>query len=156
MARATEKVGLVTTVSSTFYTPFHAARMLASLDHISGGRIGWNVVTSMFDAEGIGHTGTERLLEFWEKAVATPDHIEFRFDRGIAVGDELLCIGTMRTHMGENIMEIDIAVDYRVDPDGRLVSLRAFWEQDVAMASGLRALTENDKAAITGAITKGK
>ncbi|KAA0918339.1 LLM class flavin-dependent oxidoreductase [Dietzia sp. ANT_WB102] len=55
MARATDHVGLVTTVSTTFYTPFHAARMLASLDHISGGRVGWNVVTSMFDAEARNH-----------------------------------------------------------------------------------------------------
>nr|WP_240945348.1 LLM class flavin-dependent oxidoreductase [Rhodococcus sp. HNM0569] len=55
MARATEHVGLVTTVSSTFHTPFHAARMLASLDHISGGRVGWNLVTSMFDDEARNH-----------------------------------------------------------------------------------------------------
>jgi len=55
MARATERIGLISTVSSTFFTPFHAARMLASLDHISGGRMGWNVVTSMFDAEARNH-----------------------------------------------------------------------------------------------------
>jgi FMN-dependent oxidoreductase (nitrilotriacetate monooxygenase family) len=55
MARATERIGLVCTVSTTFFTPFHAARMLASLDHISGGRAGWNVVTSMFDAEARNH-----------------------------------------------------------------------------------------------------
>lgn len=55
MSRATRHIGLVSTVSSTFYTPFHAARLLASLDHISGGRIGWNVVTSMFDAEARNH-----------------------------------------------------------------------------------------------------
>lgn len=55
MARATERIGLVCTISSTFFTPFHAARMLASLDHISGGRAGWNVVTSMFDAEARNH-----------------------------------------------------------------------------------------------------
>ncbi|WP_288026136.1 LLM class flavin-dependent oxidoreductase [Arthrobacter sp.] len=55
IARATERIGLVSTVSSTFYSPFHAARMLASLDHISGGRIGVNVVTSMFDAEARNH-----------------------------------------------------------------------------------------------------
>ncbi|MGC0364654.1 FMN-dependent oxidoreductase (nitrilotriacetate monooxygenase family) [Rhodococcus sp. 27YEA15] len=55
MARATEHIGLVTTVSTTFYTPFHAARLLASLDHISGGRAGWNVVTSMFDQEARNH-----------------------------------------------------------------------------------------------------
>ena len=51
MARATERVGLVCTVSTTFWQPFAAARTLASLDHLSGGRAGWNVVTSMHDAE---------------------------------------------------------------------------------------------------------
>jgi FMN-dependent oxidoreductase (nitrilotriacetate monooxygenase family) len=55
LARATERIGLVTTVSSTFHTPYHAARMLASLDHVSGGRIGWNVVTSMSDDEARNH-----------------------------------------------------------------------------------------------------
>jgi FMN-dependent oxidoreductase (nitrilotriacetate monooxygenase family) len=55
MARATERIGLVSTVSTTFWTPFHAARLLASLDHISRGRAGWNVVTSMFDAEARNH-----------------------------------------------------------------------------------------------------
>ena len=70
MARATENVGLVSTVSTTFFTPFHAARMLASLDHISGGRVGWNVVTSMFDAEARNH-GMESLpghAERYERA----------------------------------------------------------------------------------------
>lgn len=55
MSRATQQIGLISTVSSTFFTPFHAARMLASMDHISNGRIGWNVVTSMFDAEARNH-----------------------------------------------------------------------------------------------------
>lgn len=56
MARATERIGLVTTVSSTFWDPFHAARLLASLDHISGGRAGINVVTSMTDEEARNHS----------------------------------------------------------------------------------------------------
>ena len=51
ISRATERIGLISTVSSTFAAPFHTARQLASLDHISGGRMGWNVVTSMSDAE---------------------------------------------------------------------------------------------------------
>ena len=55
LSRATEHIGLISTVSSTFYTPFHAARLVASLDHISRGRIGWNVVTSMFDVEARNH-----------------------------------------------------------------------------------------------------
>ncbi|WP_114853161.1 LLM class flavin-dependent oxidoreductase [Brachybacterium sp. YJGR34] len=56
MARATAHLGLVTTISSTFWDPFHAARMLASLDHISGGRAGINVVTSMTDEEARNHS----------------------------------------------------------------------------------------------------
>jgi FMN-dependent oxidoreductase (nitrilotriacetate monooxygenase family) len=55
VARATERIGLISTVSSTFFTPFHAARLVASLDYISGGRVGWNVVTSMFDVEARNH-----------------------------------------------------------------------------------------------------
>lgn len=55
LARATEKIGLISTVSSTFQTPFNAARMMASLDYISGGRVAWNVVTSMYDVEARNH-----------------------------------------------------------------------------------------------------
>lgn len=55
MSRATRRIGLISTLSSTFYTPFHAARLVGSLDHISGGRVGWNVVTSMFDSEARNH-----------------------------------------------------------------------------------------------------
>lgn len=56
VATRTERIGLVTTVSSTFYTPFHAARYLSSLDHISRGRVGANIVTSMWDAEARNHS----------------------------------------------------------------------------------------------------
>ncbi|HZX37139.1 MAG TPA: LLM class flavin-dependent oxidoreductase [Streptomyces sp.] len=46
LAVATERIGLIATVSTTFNEPFHVARKFASLDHISGGRAGWNIVTS--------------------------------------------------------------------------------------------------------------
>ena len=46
LAVATTHIGLVGTVSITYSEPFNVARQLASLDHISGGRAGWNVVTS--------------------------------------------------------------------------------------------------------------
>ena len=55
LARATSRIGLVSTVSSTFWDPFHAARLIASLDHISAGRAGINVVTSMTDDEARNH-----------------------------------------------------------------------------------------------------
>ncbi|MFI8103305.1 LLM class flavin-dependent oxidoreductase [Streptomyces sp. NPDC086023] len=46
LAAVTEHVGLIATVSTTFNEPYHTARKFASLDHLSGGRAGWNIVTS--------------------------------------------------------------------------------------------------------------
>ncbi len=46
LAGVTERIGLVATASTTFDEPYHIARRFASLDHISGGRTGWNIVTT--------------------------------------------------------------------------------------------------------------
>lgn len=46
LAAVTEHIGLVGTVSTSYSEPFTVARQFASLDHLSGGRAGWNVVTS--------------------------------------------------------------------------------------------------------------
>jgi FMN-dependent oxidoreductase (nitrilotriacetate monooxygenase family) len=46
LAGATERIGLVATASTTFDVPYHIARRFASLDHISNGRAGWNIVTT--------------------------------------------------------------------------------------------------------------
>lgn len=51
LAAVTEKIGLIATVSTTYNEPFHVARKFASLDHLSGGRAGWNLVTSANPAE---------------------------------------------------------------------------------------------------------
>jgi FMN-dependent oxidoreductase (nitrilotriacetate monooxygenase family) len=51
VAMMTRHVGLVATASTTYNEPFHIARKFASLDHISRGRAGWNVVTSWSEAE---------------------------------------------------------------------------------------------------------
>lgn len=48
---ATRHIGLIATVSTTFNEPFTVARKFASLDRISGGRAGWNIVTSSTEAE---------------------------------------------------------------------------------------------------------
>jgi len=47
LAMATERIGLVATASTTYNEPYHVARKFASLDHISHGRAGWNLVTSV-------------------------------------------------------------------------------------------------------------
>jgi alkanesulfonate monooxygenase len=46
LAVTTERIGLVATASTTFDSPYHIARRFASLDHLSGGRAGWNIVTT--------------------------------------------------------------------------------------------------------------
>ena len=46
LAAATSKIGLIATASTTYTEPFNLVRQFASLDHISNGRIGWNIVTS--------------------------------------------------------------------------------------------------------------
>lgn len=56
ISQATQHVGLVSTISSTFSNPFTVARQLLSLDHITGGRVGWNLVTSMTDLEAQNHS----------------------------------------------------------------------------------------------------
>ena len=51
VAGATPSIGLGATYSTTYYSPFHVARTFATLDHLSGGRAAWNVVTSVNDSE---------------------------------------------------------------------------------------------------------
>lgn len=46
LAVVTEHLGLIATASTTFDEPYHVARRFASLDHLSGGRAGWNLVTT--------------------------------------------------------------------------------------------------------------
>jgi N-acetyl-S-(2-succino)cysteine monooxygenase len=84
LAAVTDHVGLIATVSTTYNEPFHVARRFASLDHISGGRAGWNIVTSAGEAEahnfGIERPAHrdryERAAEFLEVATRLWDSWE--------------------------------------------------------------------------------
>jgi FMN-dependent oxidoreductase (nitrilotriacetate monooxygenase family) len=51
LAGVTEKIGLAITKSTTYFHPYELARIFATLDHLSRGRAGWNVVTSLNQAE---------------------------------------------------------------------------------------------------------
>jgi FMN-dependent oxidoreductase (nitrilotriacetate monooxygenase family) len=62
MARKTRHIGLAGTLSTAFYHPFHIARSFASLDHMSGGRAAWNVVTSANSHEA-QNFGMDRLMD---------------------------------------------------------------------------------------------
>ncbi len=66
LAALTRHIGLIATASTSYNEPFHVARRFASLDHISGGRAGWNVVTSANPHEA-GNFGREEHLEHGER-----------------------------------------------------------------------------------------
>ena len=75
MGMASERLGLGATCSTTYYEPFHVARLFATVDLMSGGRAAWNVVTSLNDGEAfnMGHAEVmehdlryERADEFME------------------------------------------------------------------------------------------
>ncbi len=75
LAATTNRIGLIATASTTYTEPFNLARQFASLDHISNGRVGWNIVTSWSapaaknygDTSQVSHTDRyERAEEFMQ------------------------------------------------------------------------------------------
>lgn len=74
MATATERVGFIATTTTTFHEPYHIARTFAALDHVTGGRIGWNVVTTRDPGAaanfGGGQDNPERVLPVREDRYA--------------------------------------------------------------------------------------
>ncbi|WP_428534770.1 LLM class flavin-dependent oxidoreductase [Rhodopila sp.] len=66
LAVLTERLGLIATASTTFNDPYHIARKFASLDHISNGRAGWNLVTTS-NPEAARNFGLESHVEHGER-----------------------------------------------------------------------------------------
>jgi FMN-dependent oxidoreductase (nitrilotriacetate monooxygenase family) len=62
MGMATTQLGLGATCSTTYYEPFHVARMFATIDLMTGGRAAWNVVTSLNDGEAL-NMGRSEVME---------------------------------------------------------------------------------------------
>ncbi|RWX64716.1 LLM class flavin-dependent oxidoreductase, partial [Mesorhizobium sp. M4B.F.Ca.ET.089.01.1.1] len=70
IAVQTERIGLVSTASTSYNEPYGLARTFASLDHLSGGRAGWNLVTSAshIEAANFGSTGLRPHADRYERA----------------------------------------------------------------------------------------
>ena len=66
LAMVTSRIGLIATCSTTYTEPFNLARQFASVDHISGGRAGWNIVTTWL-ATASGNFGREAPLAHAER-----------------------------------------------------------------------------------------
>lgn len=91
---------------------------------------------SMFDTEGKGHRGQDELAGFWEATIAQVERFEFVIKDSHAAGDEVANVGTITTFLpGGYRVDTEGVFVYQVDDDGLVVSMRAFWETDRAMAT---------------------
>ena len=61
LATSTRHIGLIATASTTYTEPFNLARQFASIDHMSNGRAGWNIVTSWLAAAARNYGGTGQV-----------------------------------------------------------------------------------------------
>ena len=93
MGLATSRLGLGATYSTTYYSPFHVARLFASIDHFTNGRAAWNVVTSLNDSEA-QNFGVSEHLEHDDRYDAADEFMEASlalwnsWDNGALIGDQ--------------------------------------------------------------------
>jgi FMN-dependent oxidoreductase (nitrilotriacetate monooxygenase family) len=93
LAGATERIGLIGTVSTSYNSPYNLARRLASLDYVSGGRAGWNVVTTA-SADAARNFGLPDMPSHAERYERAAEFIEVAFklwdswDDDAIVGDK--------------------------------------------------------------------
>ncbi|MBR7794512.1 MAG: NtaA/DmoA family FMN-dependent monooxygenase [Bacillota bacterium] len=80
IARETNRIGLVTTASTTFNSPYTVARQLQSLQWISNGRAGWNIVTSIEGAGNFGDDPMPSSPERYQKASEFTDIVRKLWD----------------------------------------------------------------------------
>lgn len=135
LAGVTEHVGLVGTLSTTFNEPYELARQLATLDHLSGGRAGWNAVTSSDAFHGanfrrggyLDHADRyTRASEFAELSKALwaswrPDAVA----ADAATGEFLRPDGIERVRRSSRLFDVDAVFDVPVSPQGRPVIVQA-------------------------------
>ena len=75
MGQATSRLGLVPTLSTSFYPPFLLARLCSTMDHILKGRLGWNIVTSAED-RAAQNFGMDKLFEHDERYNMADEYVD--------------------------------------------------------------------------------
>lgn len=90
---------------------------------------------SAFDPEGKGHRGRDAISAFWDMTIANTDTIEFVFQDTFHCGDEEANVGAIITTMGGYQVTTEGVFTYKVNDEGKIVALRAFWEMDRSAAT---------------------
>jgi N-acetyl-S-(2-succino)cysteine monooxygenase len=135
LAASTERIGLIATASTSFTEPYNLARQFASLDQLSGGRAGWNIVTTSVPATAFNYGRephaahaeryarsrefvevVEKLWDSWEADAIVLDH-----ERGLYAEPDRI---HRAEHVGERF-DVKGALDIPRSPQGRPVLVQA-------------------------------
>jgi ketosteroid isomerase-like protein len=90
---------------------------------------------SVFDPEGLGHRGRDAISAFWDKAIAPTTKIEFFFRDTYQCGNEEANVGHILITTGDYQTTAEGVFTYRVNAEGQMVALRAYWEMERAAAN---------------------
>ncbi len=94
------------------------------------------VGVSMFDPTGNGHHGHGGIAKFWDMAIANVERFQFDIRDSFAAGNEVANVGTITAFLpGGSRVDTEGVFVYRVNDDGLIVSMRAFWETERALAT---------------------
>lgn len=89
---------------------------------------------SHFDPEGKGHRGKDAIAKFFDMAIA-PSELEFHFEKSYVCGDEEANTGHIVIVASGYRVVAEGVFTYRVNTDGKIAALRAYWELDKAAAT---------------------
>ena len=85
---------------------------------------------SPLDPSGLGHIGKAAIADFWDMVIAAGD-IEFTIVSSHPAGDECANVVRMVNNLpGDIKMELDMVVVYTANGDGKITSLKAYWDFD--------------------------
>ncbi len=91
---------------------------------------------SMFDPDGTGHHGHEAIRAFWAQAISPIASFHFLITDSHANGNSCANIGTITTTFHDGgVVDTDLVMVYTVADDGRVASMKAYWEPERAMAT---------------------
>src|SRR5262249_32925514 len=146
LSAVTSRIGLVATASTSYNEPFHVARKFASLDHLSDGRAGWNLVTSGMAAEAYNFNRdahyehgerSERAREFAQVVVGLGDSWDddaFWRDKAGGIFFEPDKLHRLN-HKGENF-SVRGPLNVPRTPQGRPVIVQAGGSDDLIAGAG--------------------
>lgn len=118
----TKKIGFVSTLTTTYNEPFHVARKFASIDQISGGRAGWNIVTSSNPKESTLF-GKEKHLEHARRYERADEFVDIVKKLWFSIEEEALIIDK------ENGKFLNKSRTHKVEHDGEWFKVNGYLDQ---------------------------